>query len=679
MEMFNQAHNFNINGGNFSNNTHNNTYYGASHAQDILNKLNPVNASFKFGHHSPCLEGTRTEILEMLMQWARSHHSRPIFWLSGIAGTGKSTIAQSFCESLEKDNLLGGSFFCSRESEDHRNVGRIIPTSAYDLAKQFKPYYDQIKVALEADTTLASQSIKRQLEYLLLHPLQNINLSDGYWYFVLVIDALDECEDVDATQNVISILTAMPPAFYSHVHVFISCRPEYYIQQELERTSNKYLFKLHDMQTEIVQKDIQLYLHRSLHDLHCQPISANDIVLLSEKAGKYFIYAFTQVQYLKKAPGNVAFRSRMNDLLENKFVANSIDSLYNLLLTKAINGMQANEKEDAKYFINFIMSLSDPLSQQALSELWKPCDVNQFRSVLNVPESKEEPIHIFHASFPDYVLDQRRCHLDFYCNPDKIHQILTLACVKYMNKNLRYNILNMQVNDHVKCFSKVQISLSLQYSCKHWIFHLTKCKGLSRKICKELEKFCKQYIFFWMEILCILQSIENTIPGLKAVSSWLKENTNKECEFFDSVVYESQRFLQLTVAPIQMYPLQIYSELAWLPKSSILHEIQSTEDNIPKVLYGLQETWDGCEVIIRLPNPVCSVGFSPDGTQVVCCTHSATTFSIWNGATGQEVQKFEDYAFGVLSASFSPDGKQVVSDSFDATVIIWNVATGQQI
>ncbi|KAE9388235.1 hypothetical protein BT96DRAFT_1074827 [Gymnopus androsaceus JB14] len=369
MAMFTQAHDFNVHGGNFINNT----YYGTSHAQDILNKLNPSKASFKFGHHSPCLEGTRIGILGMLMDWARNPDSQPIFWLSGIAGTGKSTIAQSFCESLEKNHLLGGSFFCSRESEECRDVGRIVPTLAYFLAQQFKPYFEQIKVALEADTTLASQSIKRQLESLLLHPLQNIKRSQSYSYFVLVIDALDECEDVDATQNVISILNSMPLAFYSHIHIFVSCRPEYYIQQEFERTSNKALFKLHDMQSEIIQKDIQLYLHGSLHDQH---LSANDIVLLSEQAGKLFIYAFTQVQYLKKAPGPVALKSRLNDLLRNKFIVNSIDSLYNLLLAKAIVGMQANEKEEAKYFINFIVSLSDPLSQHALSELWKPCDVD---------------------------------------------------------------------------------------------------------------------------------------------------------------------------------------------------------------------------------------------------------------------------------------------------------------
>ncbi|KAE9401076.1 WD40 repeat-like protein [Gymnopus androsaceus JB14] len=675
MPMFTQAHHLNIHGGNFSNNTYN-TYHGGSHAQDVLNKLNPANASFKSGHHSPCLEGTRTGILEMLMEWARNPHSQPIFWLSGIAGSGKSTIAQSFCESLEKNNLLGGSFFCSRESEECREVRRIVPTLTYFLAQQFKSYYDQIVIALERDMTLASQSIKRQLEYLLLHPLGNINISQEHWYFVLVIDALDECEDVDATQNVISILRAMPPAFYLHIHIFISCRPEYYIQQEFERTSNKYLFKLHDMQTEIVQKDIQLYLHRSLHD---QPISANDIVLLSEQAGKFFIYAFTQVQYLKKSPGPSALRLRLNNLLQNKFIAKSIDGLYDLLLTQAISGLEANEKEDGRFFINLIVSLSDPLSQHALSELWKPCDVDRFRSVLNIPEHEEIPIHIFHASFSDYVLDQRRCHVDFYCDPDEIHQILTLACIKYMNKNLKYNTCNMQIDNDVTCFSQAQISPSLQYSCKHWIFHLTKCTGLSKEIFMELEKFSKQCLFFWMEILCILQSIENAIPGLKAISSWLKEYTNKECEFFDSVVYESRRFLQLIVSLIQMYPLQLYPALAWLPNLSVLREIQNIEQTIPKVLYGLQDTWDSCEMMIRVSYRIGFVALSPDGNKVVSGTYGGEIVYIWNVATGQQIQKLIGHSQFVSSAAFSPDGKQVVTGSGDKTAIIWNVATGQQI
>ncbi|KAE9383162.1 ectomycorrhiza-induced ankyrin-domain/NACHT-domain-containing protein, partial [Gymnopus androsaceus JB14] len=418
------------------------------------------------------------------------------------------------------------------------------------------------------------------------------------------------------------------------------------------------------MQTEIVQKDIELYLRGSLRNQH---LSANDTVLLSEQAGKLFIYAFTQVQYLKKAPGTVALKSRLSDLLENRFIAESIDSLYNLLLKKAIVGMQANEKDDARYLINFIVSLSDPLSQHALSELWKPCDVDRFRSVLNIPESEETPIHIFHASFPDYILDRKRCHVDFYCNPEEIHQILTLACIKCMNKNLKHNILNMQIDDDVTCFSKAQISPSLQYSCKHWIFHLTKCKGLSMEVFMELEKFSKQYIFFWMEILCILQSIENAILGLKAVSSWIKVS-----------VYESRRFLQLIVGLIQTFPLQLYSVLAWLPKLSVLREIKISECNDPRVLSGLQDTWDICEVI-RFSERILCVGFSPDGNKVVSTGSFDKSISILNVATGQQIQKLEGHSDYVQSAVFSPDGKKVVSGSSDKTVLIWNVATGQQI
>lgn len=272
---------------------------------DVLDKLEPVrDASFKFDRHFSCLKGTRIGILEKLMEWAKDPQSQPIFWLSGIAGTGKSTISQTLCERLDKENLLGASFFCSRESKDLRQVERIVPTLAYLMARQSKEYRDQIMVALEADSTLASQGIKRQFESLFMHPLQNVHRTENNWYFILVIDALDECEDRDATQNIISILRDMPAEFYSHVHIFISCRPEYYIQREFERTSNKELFKLHDMESEIVQKDILLYLKNALYD-----ISDEDVACLAEQAGRLFIYAFTQVQHLKNARGKCRFLS----------------------------------------------------------------------------------------------------------------------------------------------------------------------------------------------------------------------------------------------------------------------------------------------------------------------------------------------------------------------------------
>ena len=49
------------------------------------------------------------------------------------AGTGKLAIVHTLCEILDRKNIFGGSFFCSRGSENARNAGLIVPTIAHSL------------------------------------------------------------------------------------------------------------------------------------------------------------------------------------------------------------------------------------------------------------------------------------------------------------------------------------------------------------------------------------------------------------------------------------------------------------------------------------------------------------------------------------------------------------------
>lgn len=56
-----------------------------------------------------CTPETRQELLDRLEHWAldTSSDSSPIFWLSGMAGTDKSTVAYTLCQ------CFAASFFCS--------------------------------------------------------------------------------------------------------------------------------------------------------------------------------------------------------------------------------------------------------------------------------------------------------------------------------------------------------------------------------------------------------------------------------------------------------------------------------------------------------------------------------------------------------------------------------------
>ena len=70
-------------------------------------------ASHCSGERQGCLRGTRGDVFLQLGQWLEDEQDQHIFWLNGLAGTGKSAIAQTFAEISFADGNLGASLFCS--------------------------------------------------------------------------------------------------------------------------------------------------------------------------------------------------------------------------------------------------------------------------------------------------------------------------------------------------------------------------------------------------------------------------------------------------------------------------------------------------------------------------------------------------------------------------------------
>ena len=69
----------------------------------LLGKLEPVrDAGYEAGHHNTCLRGTRESVIDGIIRWSEDPERR-VFWLNGLAGTGKSTIAQAFSEMVAQD------------------------------------------------------------------------------------------------------------------------------------------------------------------------------------------------------------------------------------------------------------------------------------------------------------------------------------------------------------------------------------------------------------------------------------------------------------------------------------------------------------------------------------------------------------------------------------------------
>ncbi|CAE6461520.1 unnamed protein product [Rhizoctonia solani] len=88
-----------------------------------------------------CTPGTRADAIANILGWARSGAGGGVYWLNGMAGTGKTTIAYSVCAELAAGHQLAASFFCSRLREECRNVNIIIPSIAYQLARFSRPFH----------------------------------------------------------------------------------------------------------------------------------------------------------------------------------------------------------------------------------------------------------------------------------------------------------------------------------------------------------------------------------------------------------------------------------------------------------------------------------------------------------------------------------------------------------
>ncbi|KAJ7480721.1 hypothetical protein FB451DRAFT_1031269, partial [Mycena latifolia] len=161
-----------------------------------LNNLGPIHdVRYSRIKHNSCAPETRTDIIKDIISWCMD--SSPgvpsIYWLSGMAGTGKSTIAYTICKQLARDqkaSRLGASFFCSRQSLAGRDRRNLIPTVAHELALQL-PHFR--RALLDSKVDANPPQLRDHLNSLLIKPW-NMSIGDRTQIppLVVVVDALDE-------------------------------------------------------------------------------------------------------------------------------------------------------------------------------------------------------------------------------------------------------------------------------------------------------------------------------------------------------------------------------------------------------------------------------------------------------------------------------------------------------
>lgn len=268
------------------------------------------------------MAGTRVKILAALEHWASNDDLQKVYWLAGMAGTGKSTISQTLCEILDGKNMLGASFFCSRTSEKTNNARFIVPAIAHALSKASPSIQSEVVKAIENDPTLAEptySNLDYQFEKLINHPIKTSVDRDVKTYKVVVIDAVDECNDLQVVSSLIRLI--LKSASKIPLKIFIASRDERQIHNACLSEPNVLKdFYLHEVEKDVVQGDIHRYLENSLSDIKRNSNDTSeewpspfDLSALVDRSGTLFICAATSIRYIDDKDGN--YRDRMSFMI----------------------------------------------------------------------------------------------------------------------------------------------------------------------------------------------------------------------------------------------------------------------------------------------------------------------------------------------------------------------------
>ena len=298
--------------------------------------------------------GTREGVLKDIGDWFAGDQGQRIFWLNGLAGTGKSTIAQTFAETTFADGKLGASFFCSRDFEDRSNLQMIFPTLAFQLACQYPAIRKELLEVLKERPDVGHESLCSQMEKLLVCPLRVTGIPT-----LIIIDALDECKDKEPASAILSILSRYV-AQIPNVKFFITGRPEPRIRSGFRLESLDPItevLKLHEVKPSAVDNDIKLLFqtqlasiakNRSDLDLTEDWPSSSDITILCKKAAGFFIYASTVVKFVASEIDPPTDRLSLITSLPQSTIEegkSGVDELYTQVLQQAFSDVHAETSQ----------------------------------------------------------------------------------------------------------------------------------------------------------------------------------------------------------------------------------------------------------------------------------------------------------------------------------------------
>jgi len=252
------------------------------------------------------------------------------------------------------------------------NPHAVTLMTLFQLSRSSPAYRSALCKVLEEEPQASKLDVRWQFQKLIEGPIRTVKeavLEDT----VIVIDALDECDDGKAFQLFLETLLMFAPDL--PFKIFLTSRPEPVIRQKmLEPGHSRSVLHLHDIEESVVEADIKEYLTDALYTMSPRP-SSYQVEQLTKRAGRLFIYAAIVVRYIhpdsRVVVNSAARLERVLSLTaESRKQHEELDELYKNILSAAFNNdLEEDEKDSIRLTLWTVVCAREPVSLKTIGSL----------------------------------------------------------------------------------------------------------------------------------------------------------------------------------------------------------------------------------------------------------------------------------------------------------------------
>lgn len=484
-----------------------------------------------------CLPDTRVTVIDQIVSWVNGTDDRRVFWLTGVAGSGKSSIANSVAHTFETRGRLGSSFVFVADAQSSSHIKHLFRTVSRDIADRYPSWKEALYASIKdlSHDRLTTNSAEEQFRHFLLEPSMKLKISGP---IVIVIDALDESGDKYSRKDLVSILSQNTSTLPRHFRIFVTSRPEPDIHAAFYQNPGV-LFQYMNGIAE-ARHDITIFIREQLSGVLSPAALDNKVSWLERlvvKSGNLFQWASTACRFILDGDGHPP-EERLMEVLSTGASDNHLDSLYLTVLHRAITTDKILMNRFRRVLGTILLAMR-PLELKSIYELCSDlagCTLAAVEAILKPLGSllsgvgQDSPLRPLHASLKEFLTDPQRSG-EFFVDLLEQKKPFALACLRIMNANLQFNIckletsylLNEEIPDLPSRITE-HIPPYLSYACLFFAHHI-RATTYDNDIMHEIREFMYNRFLYWLEALSLIQHVGSAEDALYTTQKWMMVST----------------------------------------------------------------------------------------------------------------------------------------------------------